>query len=154
MASMCSMPFHLLRFSHCYEPSSPQQPPLVYSVYKRTMFILTILLKRAAQTRIHFKLVYAGQAGQTSMVDLVMLFTSFHCIFAGDQHSVCFCWRPAFAVFWTMWHKINQSMYSTCKNTDIETNNIKNQTAIEHAGKYNNDKAKTVFNNSQYIYTK
>ena len=27
--SMCLMPFHLIRYSHYYEPSSPQQPPLV-----------------------------------------------------------------------------------------------------------------------------
>jgi hypothetical protein len=29
MVSMCLMPFHLLRSSHYYEPSSPHQPPLV-----------------------------------------------------------------------------------------------------------------------------
>jgi hypothetical protein len=30
MVSMCLMPFHLLCSRHYYEPSSPQQPPLVF----------------------------------------------------------------------------------------------------------------------------
>ena len=29
MVSRCLMPFHLLRSGHYYEPSSPQQPPMV-----------------------------------------------------------------------------------------------------------------------------
>ncbi|KAK6319682.1 hypothetical protein J4Q44_G00108930 [Coregonus suidteri] len=29
MVSVCLMPFHLLHSRHYYEPSSPQQPPLV-----------------------------------------------------------------------------------------------------------------------------
>ena len=30
MVSICLMPLHTLRSSHYYEPSSPQQPPLMH----------------------------------------------------------------------------------------------------------------------------
>ena len=40
MLSMCLMPFHLLRCSHYYEPSSPQQPPLVNTFISHKMSIL------------------------------------------------------------------------------------------------------------------
>jgi hypothetical protein len=28
-----------------------------------------------------------------------LLVASFHCVFAGDQPSMCFCWWPTFDVF-------------------------------------------------------
>ena len=50
MVSMCLMPFHLLHSRHYYELSSPQQPPLVSTLWCRLYHVCVIVSNSTIQT--------------------------------------------------------------------------------------------------------